>query len=360
MNIRDLATLSARIQQMGLGINVQNLGQSVIYAHQFQQQNVQEDCPGLHHDSGYRHWYVPEGFSTQERTVCESCVIKYDIYSKYTLTDLGVKQKCSCDAHLMVNEMENDMFNVSIWSQDMRTFAAARKETLPDGKSELTVKMPSGPFNILIEYNIKKYPQTRLFRARVYTDGVLIWTSPTALKSVMGSDVGTFLNIAHPLSSHVGGLAPFESSIDIMTNCRLEVEIDVFNITEPDYSTISNTDVGEFVYKNGSTLRSENIVVSFECPSNQLKHLTTSNTYVPYTKKPIVLGCQMVSVPVSEDTKYSVTGNQCLLNLKNIVRRNYREATTVADKEKYKTQMVALENINFIHTSHPPVEVSQV
>lgn len=306
------------------------------------QPRIYDDCPGLVYDPGHRNWYVPEGYSPSERTICESCAIKYDLGSKVKLKDIGVHPGFSCDSYYLVNTMGNDMYNISIWSADYRTFITPEAGT---------VRMPSGNFHMLIAYDIKKYPETRLFRARVYAGDCLIWTSPTAIKSVVGHKIGWFLNREHPIHGW---------SKSILTDCQLVVELDVFNSAVSDHRLASGKYLGQFVYENGATSHNEEIVIGFDHPNNNTKRLVAGHTYVPYSKKPITFNFSLTSIPVEEDTGYAAVGNKFVLACRKDARMGFRASRTPEDKARYMALMSELDAVELIsYKDHLPESSAQ-
>jgi hypothetical protein len=101
-------------------------------------------CPGLSLGTSREfNWYVPEGFTPIERTICGTCCSAHQIEG--ALTQLGPS---NCDSFYYLNRADNGIFNYSVWHEN--------KKTLFPGSSDGTVNIANGLFYVLLSgYGLK-------------------------------------------------------------------------------------------------------------------------------------------------------------------------------------------------------------
>ncbi len=119
-------------------------------------------CPGLNIRNIGDHWIVPSGSTSSEVTYCTQCSKKYGLVGE-PYKNSG---RCNCDSYMVVNKIDNGIFNVSLWSEDLHTF-------YPTTKS-------AGIFNARLKYGTKfaifihgRLKKTQCFRYTIkISDGV--------------------------------------------------------------------------------------------------------------------------------------------------------------------------------------------
>lgn len=260
-------------------------------------------CPGLVHDRNSRQkWYIPPGYTSAERTYCEACVKKYnlDCTLSKSITYSGGRGGCNCDSYLETNNMDNEIFNISVWSDDYRTYYTADD----DGN----VLMPSGNFHVLITYNYKKFiKHKRVFRATLYLNDKKLWVSPLTTNSILARNIGYFVNKA----SAICGLLPYtKGGFRVFTDSELKVSIDVFNIVNCDYGAATGCNFGVLIYKQDTMemYQSVKTATTYDHPKQTYMYPLADSTTEAFTKKPIVMTYSLSSLPIEDDTAaYRVT-----------------------------------------------------
>ena len=195
-------------------------------------------CPGLIRDPARRKWYIPEGYSSDDRTYCSACVEKYGIDT--ARCSMIQMEKCCCDSHIALSNMNNGIIYASIWSDDYKNFMIANENNV--------VEMKSGLFHIYLEYDATKFSSSkRAFRAKIYIDGREVWVSPITFKSVLAKDVGYFINSGSTIRS----ILPYHNKdLHVFTDSEIKISIEVFDIMHDYYENATNADLGELILMN--------------------------------------------------------------------------------------------------------------
>lgn len=277
-------------------------------------------CPGLVHEISSQKWFVPPGYSSDERTYCETCVKNYGLECKLSKS-ATLYSRCNCESYLEVNKMDNKIFNISIWSDDYRTFKIADDEN--------NVPMPTGKFHILITYDQKKYKKhKRIFQATIYLHNKKIWVSPKTTHSIIARDIGYFINKGSPLTDLFSSYY-MKDGLNLFTDGQLKVCIDVFNVTKNEYKNATDHDFGKLILRKNKYYQESKIGVKYEHPEQKYMHCFPDFATELYTKNPIEMTFNLKSIPCSEDkdinTITKTLANTIIKDIKRELNLNTKE-----------------------------------
>lgn len=256
-------------------------------AHMTRMNETPITCPGLVHEPGGPEWYVPDDYSVAERTYCRGCVQKYNIPNCKPIRSMG---NYSCEGYLHDKGIDNGIINISLWSTDQR-----KHYPVVNG----VVKIPSGIFHVHVYHDITRFRSAvRPFTATLVLNGRKVVTSPVTRSSYIFTGF-KFINSDHPVNSVLQRVG---SQGKVTSDCKLEVNILFHELTKVDHMTLSGQDLGRFTY-NGEHLGStERIAKIYAHPNMEYQDLPVGVKVVPFSKVPMVLGCNIESLPLLEDT----------------------------------------------------------
>uniref|UniRef100_A0A6C0J435 Uncharacterized protein n=1 Tax=viral metagenome TaxID=1070528 RepID=A0A6C0J435_9ZZZZ len=299
-------------------------------------------CPGLIHDFKLvQDWFIPTGYAGHERTYCEVCVKNYGLSGKYS-KKLSIRNNgCNCESYLMVSGIDNGIFNVSIWSSDLRTLYRSENNT---------VCIPSGKFSVLITYNIKKFKKVkRLFKATVKMGDIILYKSPLTRENVLGQNIIHFIN-SHS-SKETDKYIKFMSALDdtekVISDSIITVSIDVFEIIESQFSTVTNKDLGTLEYKDGKLYQDVKYRIADRLEQQQEYINPTINVGIKkFTKKPIEFTFNLVSMLPENDPTFNTSSISTLKIISNAFKKNLKK---MDDEEQIAN---ILEHKRYSFTNH--------
>ena len=290
-------------------------------------ENIIPRCPGLNKVSGPRYkWIVPHGSTPEYETYCEECCNKIgitgDIHTPYRNT------QCNCDGFIKINKADNGLFNISFWKTDLYTFfETAQRE------GEYDVFIPSGEtFNILI-HSFNKKKQVFKYEVLHKSAGDSDFNEIEGLSKVFithSSFVSNHSNtkkrtIAYVDSNHDGWNIIERIKKDknlnnlvIKKGDKLKIKLYIYNITEHDFMTDNNRDIGSYTLTSNKTIIPK---ISPNLDKEQIAYdtkpyITFARTdHILFTKKPLEFTFNFLT-----DTKVPDKSNALLKKTMNSIK----------------------------------------
>lgn len=200
-----------------------------------------EECPGLNSSKGI--WYVPQGKTISDLTVCNQCRKKYSEYEVFVqVSDKQVE--CNCDGFLYGNKLDNGLFNISFW-EDKSTYL----DTSVNGEVYLN---EGTKFNIFIS---GKLADNQYFKYEILCNNdVIVPLTKVAFKRDV-SDGYTFNYIGQIEQTAAQAVSRLSNTGILLDTDTLTVRLYLFKlVTTPNITEYTNTFMGDFAMINSNSI----------------------------------------------------------------------------------------------------------
>jgi hypothetical protein len=276
------------------------------------------------------------------------CCEKYGLMGQ-PFSDAG---KCNCDSYTVVNRIDNGIFNISFWSEDLNTFYETSVSAAGVGSAPTyDVKLKSGTkFSILIHAKLKK---TQCFRYAITTeDGKILYEETTySTQTVMPTKDNKRLQWIF-LSSDMPGLQFLQDNIVTERN-KLIFRFDIYEYQLRDFSEHRNMYYGSFtlndsdapVYKK-SEYKPELLLLDYDAKPQKIFPYME---FIKFTKRPLTMEVNLVA----SDCGRSGNGSGMLKELLASVREKYNKELILkgsklnALRHKVAKSMTEIEELEY-------------
>jgi len=300
-------------------------------------------CPGLVTRDIGESWIIPNGESIYTTTYCMACSKQYGL--------LGVLHKhvgnCNCDSYTVVNKVDNGIFNISFWSEDLTSMFSTTKVS-----DVFSVYMSSGvKFCILIHGKIK---QDQCFRYTVKSvtgdvEKTLYQETIYSFNTIIPSKDGKNVTYSYFNSDMLG----LELLSNIVTEqCKLIFLIDIYECQLKDLSSLKNQYLGSFNLSNTDDITnistptelSQLIIDNYE---DKPMHLQSYKELIKFTQNPLIIKVDLVNSSSKTNMSQKVLNTM----LKSVLINNSKDRamlinsckTLTAQLETYSHELTVLK-----------------
>jgi hypothetical protein len=312
-----------------------------------------KECPGLTRTS-FGKWWVPNGETASSCTYCDFCKNKYNIQNVSLFT--STNSNCNCDYYKISKNLDFSLFNISLWSRDLKNNYTLSKYSTKDNS---IFNVPSGKrFNILIDGS--KLPQLQAYSIKITllndnglkheiyvidtnnSDNVYI-TGSLLIKNIGNHSNNEIMFVSKPKNIDINS-HEWRIVAENIPN-KIQVEINVFNILKKDMSTISNTSIGTYS-TNGKLL--------LTCPDNiniprlfQMDYDNTDSCGKPITSDDYFNYVRVNNTVITKtfeirDEKYTEVKKQRIFN--KLLKENIRQREFSLRKQLKKIEWLSKVN----------------
>lgn len=262
-------------------------------------------CPGLNKVSGRKYkWIVPHGSSPDEVTYCEECTKKLgitgDIHRPLS------KGKCNCDGFMKLNNIDNGIFNISLWEPELYCFF--HTDVIDESQNLYRALLPSGQkFSIMIHtYNKKKQAfRYEVFYQKKGSDEMISYGSESKIYTLSSSFVtnpkgNKKINFAYVDSDNKGWeILNKINSEEIVTGLnktlikpgdRICIKLHIYDIVNHDFMKDSYKDIGNYSLTSNKTIipKSSPCLALEQHSYDSKSYMTFARTdHTLFTKKPL-------------------------------------------------------------------------